>query len=214
MSKSRVLYEDADVVVVDKPAGINVHAGHGRQGEETLADQVQRHVGSQVYPVHRLDRDTSGVIMFAKTEPAKLYLQKQFQNRSVAKTYLALVEGRPQHEQAILDLPIGRHNKNPLKRAVVGSGKQAVTAYKIVKAYSGKTLLEVHPQSGRTHQIRVHLAHLGNPVVGDSVYGRTDAGLGRQWLHAAKLKIKLPKGQSIEVAAPLAADLENYLSKL
>lgn len=214
MTKLRILFENTDVVVVDKPAGINVHTGHGRESEETLVDQVEQHVGHPVYPVHRLDRDTSGVIIFAMTNESKLFLQKQFEHRSVSKTYLALVEGVPKHEEAELDWPIARHNKNPLKRSVAGSGKSSQTWYRVINKYQGKSLLEVKPKTGRTHQIRVHLAHLGNPVVADSVYGKSNSGLGRQWLHAKSIELKLPDGKTRTFDSPLPDDLQNYLDQL
>ncbi|MBI4101268.1 RluA family pseudouridine synthase [Candidatus Microgenomates bacterium] len=228
----QVIYEDKSVLVVDKPAGMSVHPGHGHKGEKTVVDFVRDKVADpdKERPgiVHRLDRDTSGVLIIAKNPKAKAFLQQQFKARKVKKTYIVLVHGVPKLRHAILEWPIGRHPKNPLKRSVKGSGKPAITEYKIVKAFQlgkavskvqpwkreGVSLLEVYPQSGRTHQIRVHLSHLGYPIVGDKLYGRTNDHLNRQFLHAAKLTLKLLSGQPKTFVSPLPKALGTFLATL
>lgn len=210
----KILFEDQDVLVVDKPAGISVHAGPGNL-EQTVADIVKGKVEDdgtgRCGIVHRLDKDTSGVLIIAKTTKAREFLQQQFKDRKVNKTYLALVAGAPSDAEATIELPLGRNPKNPLKRAVRGSGKAATSSYIVSKRYSGRTLLEVHPTTGRTHQIRVHLAYIGCPVVGDRLYGKADPVLNRHFLHAHKLKLKLPNGKTKEFTSQLPTELVNYL---
>ncbi|MBI3983964.1 RluA family pseudouridine synthase [Candidatus Microgenomates bacterium] len=217
----QVIYTDADVIVIDKPAGLLVHPGHGREGETTLVDLLRLRLGHEPYLVHRLDRDTSGVMIVAKTNGAKLYLQRQFAKRHVAKSYTALVKGRPEHAEAVLDWPIGRHRQNPLKRAVVGTGKPAQSHYKVVQVYKCDkvrpchySLVEVKPETGRTHQIRVHLAHLGHPIIGDALYGVPEPRLGRQFLHASSLHLQLPSGHSQTFQSRLPIQLQRFLDQL
>ncbi len=209
----KVIYEGDGLVAIDKPAGINVHPGHGRESEPTIVDLVEKQLRQAVFLVHRLDRDTSGVLLIAKTDVAKKYLQKQFEKRTVQKVYLAVVHGRLKHPEATLDWPIARHSKNPMKRAVRGGGKPSKTDYKVVKEVGDYTLVEVRPQSGRTHQIRVHMAHLGHPVVGDALYGKSDDGLGRLWLHATALTFH-DGTQPVTVKSPLPAELKRFLDTL
>lgn len=209
----KIIYQDNNVLVIDKPAGIAVHPANGIPNGETIIEQLKK-LGQDTYLVHRLDKETSGVMIFAKNVLAKVFLQQQFKNRSVKKTYIALVVGKPKHFEAILTYPVARHPKNPLKRAVRGSGKPAETRYKTLKSYNAATLLEAKPTTGRTHQIRVHLAHMGNPIVGDSLYGTADVDLGRQFLHAAKLEIALPSGESKVFESPLPKDLKDYQNNL
>src|SRR5215210_9075653 len=196
-----IVYEDADVIVVDKPAGMVVHPAPGHP-RGTLANALLAHVpgisvgGSQrAGIVHRLDKDTSGLIVAAKTDRGRTALVSQWEDRSVAKTYLALVAGSVADEEATIDAPIGRDPKNRQRMAILRSGRPAITRFRVVERFSKATLLEVSPETGRTHQIRVHLAFIGNPVVGDQVYGRprpTDPKLDRQFLHASALAFKLP----------------------
>ena len=210
----QILYEDDDVLVVNKPAGIAVHGGPNVSGQ-TVADYFKDKITDSDKErsgiVHRLDKDTSGVIIMAKNPQAKKFLQKQFKDRTVQKTYIALVRGKPKHPEAILDWPIGRNPKNPLKQAVVGQGKSAVSHYKTLQEFNGYTLLEVMPKSGRTHQIRVHLSHLGHPVVGDRVYGTDEPKLNRYFLHAKKLQIVLPSGEQHDFESELPTELSEYL---
>lgn len=208
-----VIYEDDDVLVVDKPAGVSVHPAHGIPRGETITEQIEKE-GFKPFLVHRLDKDTSGVLVVAKTEEAKKYLQKQFQDREVQKTYITLVQGHLELPEAVITYPIGRNPKNPLKRAVRGSGKPSESHYRLTKQYSDASLLEVKPKTGRTHQIRVHLAHLGHPVIGDSVYGQPDPKLKRQFLHAHKIELRLPGGERKEFTSLLPNNLKLYLNRL
>src|SRR5919112_4244462 len=192
----KIVYEDADVIVVDKPAGMVVHPAPGHP-QGTLANALLGHVpgisvGGSQRPgiVHRLDRDTSGLIVAAKTDRGRTSLVTQWERRSVEKTYLALVSGSLGDEEATIDAPIGRDLKNRQRMAVVRSGRPAVTHFRVVERFPDSTLLEVSIETGRTHQIRVHLAFVGHPVIGDRLYGRarpTNPPLERQFLHASAL---------------------------
>jgi len=218
-----IVYEDADVIVVDKPAGMVVHPapGHSRG---TLANALLAHVpgisvGGSQRPgiVHRLDKDTSGLIVAAKTDRGRTALVTQWESRSVQKTYLALVSGSLGDEEAIIDAPIGRDPKNRQRMAAVRSGRPAVTHFHVVERFLNTTLLEVSIETGRTHQIRVHLAFIGHPIVGDQLYGRarlTDPQLKRQFLHASALGFRLPGGEALRFEAPLPRDLQAVLEEL
>jgi 23S rRNA pseudouridine1911/1915/1917 synthase len=218
-----IVYEDADVIVVDKPAGMVVHPAPGHP-RGTLANALLAHVpgisvGGSQRPgiVHRLDRDTSGLIVAAKTDRGRTALVTQWESRSVEKTYLALVSGELEDEQAIIDAPIGRDPKNRQRMAVVRSGRPAVTHFRVAERFPDTTLLEVSIETGRTHQIRVHLAFIGHPIVADQVYGRarpTDPHLERQFLHASALGFRLPDGEALRLEAPLPQDLEAVLEEL
>ena len=166
--------------------------------------------------VHRLDRDTSGLVVLAKHPDAKSYLQQQFSSRSVHKTYLALVVGHLKPAEAVINLPLGRDPAHPLRRAVAPGGRAAVTRYRTLTSFPGYSLLEANPETGRTHQIRVHLASLGHPVAGDTTYGppKRPLGLKRQFLHASKLNLATPSGQKLELESPLPLDLEQTLRRL
>lgn len=215
-----VLYEDDDIMVVDKPAGLVVHATESGRVQPTVAD-FARNQGvvdedaDRPGIVHRLDKETSGALAIAKNLKAKAYLQQQFKQRLVHKKYLALVRGRLELDEATIELPIGRSRKQPTKRSVVPGSRASTTHYLVKERLEGYTLVEVELETGRTHQIRVHFAHLGHPVLGDSLYGGpTWPGLERQWLHAAQLSFTAPSGRAVEVDSPLPADLEEVLTKL
>jgi 23S rRNA pseudouridine1911/1915/1917 synthase len=218
-----IVYEDADVIVVDKPAGMVVHPAPGHQ-RGTLANALLAHVpgisvGGSQRPgiVHRLDKDTSGLIVAAKTDRGRTSLVTQWEDRAVEKTYLALVSGSVEDEEAIIDAPIGRDPKNRQRMAVVRSGRPAVTRFHVVERFPDTTLLEVSIETGRTHQIRVHLAFIGHPIVGDHVYGRTrptEPQLDRQFLHASALAFQLPDGAALRLEAPLPGDLQAVLEEL
>ena len=218
-----VLYEDADVIVVDKPAGMVVHPAPGHP-RGTLANALLAHVpgisvGGSQRPgiVHRLDKDTSGVIVAAKTDRGRTALVTQWEDRSVEKTYLALVSGSVADEEAIIDAPIGRDPKNRQRMAVVRTGRPAVTRFRVLERLLHATLLGVSIETGRTHQIRVHMAFIGHPIVGDRIYGRsraTDPDLERQFLHASAIAFTLPDGEAVRLNAPLPDDLRAALEEL
>jgi 23S rRNA pseudouridine1911/1915/1917 synthase len=218
-----IVYEDADVIVVDKPAGMVVHPAPGHP-RGTLANALLAHVpgisvGGSQRPgiVHRLDKDTSGLIVAAKTDRGRTALVSQWESRSVEKTYLALVSGSVADEEAIIDAPIGRDPKNRQRMAVVRSGRPAVTQFRVVERFADTTLLEVSIETGRTHQIRVHLAFVGHSIVGDQLYGRArlrDPQLDRQFLHARALAFQLPDGEALRLEAPLPRDLQAVLEEL
>jgi 23S rRNA pseudouridine1911/1915/1917 synthase len=215
-----VLYEDADVIAINKPAGMVVHAGAG-QHSGTLVNAVLHRfqklstVGGDLRPgiVHRLDRFTSGVILVARNDAAHRNLAGQFASRQVEKIYVALVHGRVKKDHGSLTTPIAR---DPVRRtrmtARLASGRQASTSYQVLNRFGKFTLLEVKIGTGRTHQIRVHLASIGHPVVGDKLYGAPASALGRYFLHARQITFSSPSsGERITVSAPLSQDLEDYL---
>ncbi len=229
----RIVYEDSDLLVIDKPPGLTVHPAPGHP-DHTLVNAILAHcphlpgVDSlfthrnrtfQPEPslrpgiVHRLDKDTSGLMMVAKTTSAQLSLSHQFKSRKVAKGYLVLVHGQPILKQDLIEAPIGRH---PLKRkrmAIVVGGKEARTLYRVLEQIGEFTLLEVTTETGRTHQIRVHLSAIGHPVVGDAIYGMTSPHLQRQFVHAHRLGFTLPaSGEYVEFKSELPADLAGALS--
>ena len=215
-----ILYEDADLIVLNKPAGLVVHPAPGHAAD-TLVNALLHHcgdlqgIGGELRPgiVHRLDKDTSGVLVVAKNEAAVAALVAQFSSHSVRKEYLALVWGALKKPSGTVELPVGRHPVHRQKMAVTEKGRAAVTHYETFAAGPLATLLRVRIETGRTHQIRVHLAHLGHPVVGDSTYGRARQGLPadlsipRQMLHAHVLEIAHPRdGRPLAFTAPLPAD--------
>ena len=215
-----ILYEDADVIAINKPAGMVVHTGAG-QHSGTLVNAVLHRfgklstVGGDLRPgiVHRLDRFTSGVILVARTDAAHRHLAAQFASREVEKIYLALVHGRAKKDEGRVTTPIAR---DPVHRtrmtARLANGRQAITSYKVLKRFEGFTFLEVKIGTGRTHQIRVHLASIGHPVAGDKLYGAPASALGRYFLHARQITFTSPSsGERITVAAPLPPDLEGVL---
>lgn len=214
-----VIYQDKDVVVIDKPAGILTHAKGSLNTEfsvgEFMRSRTNEPTSNRPGIVHRLDRQTSGVIITAKTQDAKSFLQKQFSQRKVKKTYLALVEGRPKHSNAKIELPIERNPTRPQLFRVAANGKPAITEYQTLKNYKKYTLLKLKPLTGRTHQLRVHLSYVGCPIVGDLVYGSpAPKTLDRMFLHAAELQITLPNRKRTVFKAPLPTDLENFLEQI
>ncbi len=217
-----IIYQDEDVIVVDKPAGLTVHPAPGHPSG-TLVNALLAlvpeltEVGEPLRPgiVHRLDRDTSGLIVVARNERARAELTRQIKAREVSKTYLALVQGVPKPPQGTIEAPIGRHPRNRKKMAVVAGGREAETRYRLREEIDGSALLEVEPVTGRTHQIRVHLAAIGHPVTGDAVYGKRSAIVERQFLHAWRLAFDLPSsGRRVEFESPLPADLRAALARL
>lgn len=221
-----VVFENNDLIVVDKPAGMVVHpaAGHDRG---TLVHAALAHapemngMGGEKRPgvVHRLDKNTSGLILLAKNDQAHRFLQDQFRLRQTQKVYLALVDGAPPTPTGRVDAAIGRSSANRKLMAVTTEtrGRVAVSEYHTLETFPAHTLLEVHPFTGRTHQIRLHMAFIGCPVAGDTVYGphKSSLPLGRHFLHAARLTITLPgEPQPRTFEAPLPAELENVLAQL
>jgi 23S rRNA pseudouridine1911/1915/1917 synthase len=245
-----VIYEDDDVIVINKPAGTLSHTKGDSCDEFTVADFIEskianfyhkkgkravgdggfadaphddnarrgaskahytnvekplvlshkRSANSRTGIVHRLDRDTSGVMIGAKNEQARTKLQAQFSQRKAKKTYYAVVEGHLKNDQAIIDLPIRRNAKRPTTFLVEAGGREAITSYRVIEMNNRYSLVELKPQTGRTHQLRVHLAHLGHPIVGDRVYGHE---ADRLYLHAAELELTLPNGERETFKSPL-----------
>jgi 23S rRNA pseudouridine1911/1915/1917 synthase len=213
----KILYEDNDLLVVDKPPGLVVHPAPGHPNH-TLANAILPHLtqlagtGDWQRPgiVHRLDKDTSGLIIVAKNDLAHRELTAQFKNRQVSKVYLALVNGRVTPDVGVIEAPLGRDRSHRERMAVVDPqrGRQARTDYHVIRHVGNYSLLEVRPETGRTHQIRVHLAAIGYPVVGDKIYGTRSAFLDRQFLHAHRLRFQLPSThQTMEFQSDLPPDL-------
>jgi 23S rRNA pseudouridine1911/1915/1917 synthase len=218
-----VLYEDADVIAINKPAGMVVHTGAGRHSGTLVNAVLHRFgklstVGGDLRPgiVHRLDRFTSGVILIARSDAAHRDLAEQFAARKVEKIYIALVNGRVKADQGRITTPIARDPFARVRMTVrLAHGRQAITTYQVLKRFDKFTLLEVKIGTGRTHQIRVHLASIKHPVVGDKLYGAPASELGRYFLHARQITFTSPStGERITVAAPLPSDLEQCLSSL
>ena len=217
-----IIYEDDDLLVVDKPAGLTVHPAPGHPSH-TLLNAILSHfphladVSDSLRPgvVHRLDKDTSGVMMVAKNSAAQADLIDQFKSHSVTKAYLVLVKGRLTPENGVIEAPIGRDPRNRKRMAVVANGREARTEYRVIRYIGDYTLLEVMPETGRTHQIRVHLSAIGYPVVGDKVYGVKSAFLSRQFMHACLLGFNLPStGEYVEFKSALPLDLEQALENI
>ena len=221
-----IIYEDDQSIVINKPAGMVVHPAAGHESG-TLVNAVLYHCddlkgfGGEIRPgvVHRLDRDTSGLIVMAKNEKAHIFLQEQFKDRSINKRYLALVDGAPPTPTGRVEAPIGRDPIHRQQMAILtpDKGRAAVTEYRTVKSYAKHTLIEAHPLTGRTHQIRVHMAFLKCPIVGDVLYGRRKQSieLNRHFLHAFRLTILLPgHSEPMTFEAPLPAELQDVLNAL
>ena len=214
-----IVHEDDDVLVVDKPAGLVVHPGSGNWSG-TMLNALLHHAPAlaalaRAGLVHRLDKDTSGLLVVAKNEAAQASLVRQLQARTVKRSYLALARGKIERE-GVVDAPVGRHPKSRTRMAVVASGKPAVTHYRVKKRFAAHTLLECDLETGRTHQIRVHLASIGHPIEGDPVYaGRGEALLPRQALHAWKLAFAHPRsGKTLRFESKPPRDLAALLKSL
>jgi 23S rRNA pseudouridine1911/1915/1917 synthase len=244
--KIKVLYEDKDILAIDKPFGISVHPG-GRSKEKTITDWVLKNypklkgVGEPVTfnekkinrpgIVHRLDRETSGVLIIVKTKKAFAYFKKQFMDREIKKTYYAIVSGWVKDDHATINKPIGR-SPSDFRRRLAGRGvrgklREAVTEYRVLKRFEDKnnkyTYLEIHPKTGRTHQIRVHMKFINHPVVGDTLYNPNgplpilplikgeEKGGGRMFLHAKSIEFKDLKGKTIKVESPLPKEFKEML---
>ena len=217
-----VIFDDPDVVVVNKPHGLVVHPGPGHP-DTTLVNAVLSMLDQSESDfqsnrpgiVHRLDKDTSGLIIIAKNNKAHEFISAQIKSRDIKKRYIALVHGVPKASQAFIEAPIGRHPNLRKKMAIISNGKVAKTFYRILEAFDDCALLEIDLITGRTHQVRVHLASIGHPVVSDDLYGSNMAMLGRQFLHASMLEFKLPRnGDLVKLNCDLPSDLNLFLDKI
>ena len=217
----RIAYEDEHLLVVDKPAGVVVHPAPGHEGG-TLVHGLLAHgaeggeEADRPGIVHRLDRDTSGLLVVARSEEAYARLKELVAERGLERTYLALVRGRPRSRSGRIEAPIGRDRTDPFRHSLdTDTPREAITHFEVEHLYDTHALLRVLLETGRTHQIRVHLAAIDLPVVGDTVYGVPEPGLGRQFLHAAKLAFTHPfTGERVEAESPLPEDLAAFLDQL
>ncbi len=219
--KVDIVYEDSDIIVVNKPKGLVVHPAVGNP-DGTLVNAIMNickdslsGIGGEIRPgiVHRLDKDTTGLLIIAKNDKAHINLSEQIKNREVKKIYIALVRGIVSENEATINMPIGRSTKDRKKMAVVKNGKEAVTHFKVLNRYKKYTLLEIKIDTGRTHQIRVHMSEIGYPVVGDMVYsnGKNEFGVQGQMLHAKSLDFKHPiTGEQMH----LEAELPSYFKEI
>ena len=220
-----IIYEDDDIVIVNKAKGMVVHPGNGNP-DGTLVNAIMARckdslsgIGGELRPgiVHRIDKDTSGLIIIAKNDKSHIYISNQIKEHKVKKTYIALVRGVIKENEATINMPIGRSNKDRIKMAVKRNGKTAITHIKVLKRYNNYTLLEVNIETGRTHQIRVHMAEIGFPIVGDYIYsnGKNPFGVVGQMLHAKRLEFVHPTTKKTVVfEAPLPEYFENVLKNL
>ena len=217
-----VIYQDESVVVIDKPAGLAVHPGPGHP-DMTLVNALLamcpdiQGIGGEIRPgiVHRLDKDTSGLMMVAKTHQAHNDLSAQIKARQVTKGYLALVEGSLKSTEGMVDAPVGRHPRRSTRMGVVVGGKEARTNYKVRQELRSHSLVELYLETGRTHQIRVHMAHLGHPLVGDTTYGHASHLVDRHFLHAFHLGFKHPiTGEPLDFKIDLPPDLTPAIDAL
>lgn len=220
-----ILYEDKDIIIINKAKGMVVHPGNGNP-DGTLVNAILAKckdslsgIGGEIRPgiVHRLDKDTSGVIIVAKNDKAHIELSKQIQAREVKKIYWALVRGSIKENEATINMPIGRSTKDRKKMAVRKDGKEALTHFKVLKRWREYTLVEVHIETGRTHQIRVHLSQIGYPIVGDSVYsnGKNPFGVQGQMLHAKSIEFIHPiNKEKLKIEAPLPDYFVEVLNRL
>jgi 23S rRNA pseudouridine1911/1915/1917 synthase len=220
--KSSIIYEDKNILAINKPAGVVVHPDKKHKTDTLIQQIIKKHpeiknVGDpstssgqeNLRPgiVHRLDKNTSGVMLVSKNQKTFDYLKKQFQNRKIKKTYIALVEGNVKEKKDVIKTPVKRFTKS----------REAETSYKVIKRFEKYSLLEVSPKTGRTHQIRLHLKSIGHPIVCEKLYikrPRCPFGLNRHFLHAQSLELKLIKGEKIKIEAGLPDDLQKVLNKL
>ena len=224
--KLDVLYEDDDMLVINKPAGMVVHPGAGH-ASGTIVNAALAHspemegIGGEGRPgvVHRLDKDTSGILLLAKNDLTHRWLSDQFKQREIHKVYIALVDGKPPTPEGVIEAAIGRDPFHRKQMAIIQSdrGRDATSRYLTLKEYTAHTLVEIHPLTGRTHQIRLHLAFIGCPITGDLIYGykKPSLDINRHFLHAAKITLQLPRTKkSITFTAPLPGELTQILDNL
>lgn len=214
-----ILYEDDFMLVVNKPIGMEVHPStHGQKG--TLANAVAAYYEMtgqpcRVRPIHRLDKDTTGPVLFAKNEFANLVFEKAMKDKQIDRLYMAVAEGTVKQDKGVIDAPIGQDRLHSTRRRVSETGEPAVTRYEVSERLPGHTLLRLKLETGRTHQIRVHLSHIGHPIAGDGMYGGTRKYISRQALHGEKLTCFHPwTGEKVHVRAPLPDDMAEMLHKL
>lgn len=210
-----VIYQDENVIVINKPIGILSHSKGALNDEFTVADFFKRFTSwgletNRPGIIHRLDRDTSGVMIGALNEKTAKLLQGQFSKRKVKKKYVAVVDGKPKEEQAFIDMPIARNPKKPSTFRVDPNGKKAQTLYRVMASTDKYSLVELEPMTGRTHQLRVHMAHIGTPIHGDRVYGKES---DRLYLHAVALEITIPDGVRKIFTATVPPEFENMERK-
>jgi len=220
-----IIYEDDDILVVNKQKGLVVHPGNGNP-DGTLVNAIMNKckdslsgIGGEIRPgiVHRIDKDTSGLLIIAKNDKAHINMSEQIKNHEVKKTYIALVRGKTKENQATIDMPIARSNKDRTKMAVSKNGKNAITHFEVIERFLGYTLLKINIETGRTHQIRVHLSQIGYPIVGDFVYsnGKNPFGVQGQMLHSSELEFRHPiTGKEMKLQAQLPEYFEEVLEKL
>ena len=211
-----ILYEDDDVIVVNKPSGLLTHAKGGLSDEPTVAEIIRPKTSFATDTdrpgiVHRLDRDTSGLLIIAKNPESAAHLQRQFAERTAKKTYIAITDGKPKLNAAKIDLPIGRNPSAPSTFRIDPNGKPAQTTYHVLAKNDAQSLVELKPTTGRTHQLRVHLAHLNAPILGDRVYGKSSDC--RMMLHAQKLEITLPSGERKVFEAAIPDEFKRFFPK-
>jgi 23S rRNA pseudouridine1911/1915/1917 synthase len=218
----KIVYEDVDLIVVDKPAGLPVHPAPGHPSH-TLVNAILSYLptlakdAGSLRPgiVHRLDKDTSGLLIVAKNRLAQANLSQQFKNRVVKKTYITLVQGKITPEKGIIEAAIGRDPSHRQRMAIVTKGREARTQYRVIRYIGNYSLLEIKPETGRTHQIRIHLAAIGFPVAGDATYGLKSPRFPRQFLHASKIGFRLPSTDAfVEFESPLPPDLQKILKEI
>lgn len=218
MVSPKIIYQDSNLLVLDKPAGLIVHEGAGHS-QATLVDWLKQHfpkspLAHERYGLlHRLDKDTSGLLLVAKTPAAFEYYKQLFKSHKIHKEYVALVHGRLSPAKGIIQIPLSRHLANRTKFEPALSGRPAETQYETIQHYPNFTYLKAWPKTGRTHQLRVHFSSINHPIVGDKVYGKHDK-MNRQFLHAHRLEFTDQSGKPREFSSPLPKDLTDFLLNL
>lgn len=214
-----IIYEDLDLLVINKQPFLVVHPTKGHQ-TNTISNGISHYfmtkgINRKIRFINRLDMDTSGILLIAKSPFAHQQMALQFENNQVEKRYLVVVSGLVKKDEGTIDLPIGREEEKSIKRIVTSKGKQAITKYKVIERYKDASLLDVQILTGRSHQIRVHLNHIGHPIIGDTLYYKTSEYIKRQALHSYYIKAKLPRSkEEIELKASMPQDIKNLIDVL